>query len=107
MKNLILMMFLMLSLTACAGRSVKILDANWASMKHSMPPSPKDKLVAVTNVNMEYCMEAWSGSFGLMDEVVKKVELNYNIDYIKYPSFTQTQGRPCVQVSGEGYRVAR
>lgn len=107
MKNLFLMMFVMLGLTACSGRTVKLLDANWVSMRNSMPPSPKDNLVRVSGVSEEFCLDSWSGSYGLMDEVVKKVETKYQIDYVKYPSFTQTIGTHCVQLSGEGYRVAR
>lgn len=107
MRNLILMCLVMLSLSACASRTVKLLDANWTSMKHSMPPGPKDKLEKVSNISTEYCLESWSGSYGLMDEAVKKAEASYQIDYIKYPSFTQSIGKSCVQVSGEGYRVAR
>jgi hypothetical protein len=70
-----------------------------------MPPSSKDKLVKVINVAEEYCVKSWSGSYGMMDEAVKQAEAKNQIDYIKYPSFTQTQGTSCVQVSGEGYRV--
>ena len=107
MKNLVLMMFVILGLTACSGRTVKLLDANWVSMRHAMPPAPKDNIVRVSNVSEEFCLDSWSGSYGLMDEVVKKVETKYEIDYVKYPSFTQTFGTFCVQLSGEGYRVAR
>ncbi|WP_413287721.1 hypothetical protein [Bdellovibrio sp. HCB337] len=76
-------------------------------MKYTMPPSPKENLVRVSNVSEEYCLESWSGTYGLMDEVVKKVETKYQIDYVKYPSFTQSIGKQCVQLSGEGYRVAK
>lgn len=107
MKNLILVLFVMFSMSACSSKTVKLLDASWVSMKNTMPPSPKDNLVRVSAVSEEYCMESWSGTYGLMDEVVKKVEAKYQVDYIKYPSFTQTFGQHCVQVSGEGYRVAR
>lgn len=105
MKNQYMIVVACWMLTACASRTVKLLDANWTSMKHSMPPSAKEKLVKVGNVNEEYCLKAWSGSFGLMDEAVKLAESKNQIDYIRYPSFTHTQGTSCVQVSGEGYRV--
>lgn len=70
-----------------------------------MPPSAEDKLTKVGNVSEEYCLKSWSGSFGLMDEAVKLAESKNQIDYIKFPSFTRTEGQSCVQVSGEGYRV--
>lgn len=95
-----------LMLSACASRTVKVLDATWTSMKHPMPPSSKEKLIKVNNVAEEYCLKAWSGSFGLMDEAVKQAEAKNQIDYIKYPSFTMTEGTSCVQVSGEGYRIS-
>lgn len=97
----------MISLCACATRTVKIVDATWASMKHSMPPSSQDKLINIGRISEEYCMKEWTGSYGLMDEVVKLAEGKNQIDYIKYPSFTQTEGKSCVQVSGEGYRLAK
>src|SRR5437868_2646629 len=107
MKKYAMMIVMMLAVSGCATRTVKLLDASWVSMKNNMPPSPKENLVRVSNVSEEFCMDSWSGSYGLMDEVVKKVEAKNQIDYIKYPSFTQSLGRSCVQVSGEGYRVAR
>lgn len=101
------MIFLFLFASACANRTVKVVDATWVSMKNPMPPSSKESLLKVANVNEEFCLEAWTGSYGLMDELVKKTEAKYQIDYIKYPAFTQTLGRNCVQLSGEGYRVTR
>lgn len=91
--------------SACASRTVKVLDASWVSMKHPMPPSVKDKVVKVGNIAEEFCLKAWNGSYGLMDEAVKQAESKNQIDYIKYPSFTKSEGLDCVQVSGEGYRV--
>ncbi len=107
MKKLILLLALPLSLGACAARTVKVLDGSWTSMKHPMPPAPSEKLTRVSNVETEFCLSSWSGSFGLMDEAVKKAEAQYEIDYIKYPAFTQTIGQSCVQVSGEGYRIVK
>jgi hypothetical protein len=105
MKNQLFLIAMCLMLSACAGRTVKVLDATWVSMKHPMPPTSKDKLVKVGSISEEYCVKSWSGSFGLMDEVVKQAEAKQQVDYVKYPSFTQTVGQPCVQLSGEGYRV--
>lgn len=99
------MILFSLMMTACASRTVKVLDATWVSMKNPMPPSTSAKLVKVGKVSEEYCLKAWSGSFGLMDEAVKQAESKNQIDYIKYPSFTKSEGSSCVQVSGEGYRV--
>jgi hypothetical protein len=107
MKKLISLALMMFAVSACGTRNVKVLDANWTSMKHPMPPSANQKLVHVSKVQTEYCLESWSGSFGLMDEAVKKAETQYEIDYIKYPAFSQTVGKSCVQISGEGYRVVR
>lgn len=107
MKKFFLILPIFVLLTACAGRTVKVLDANWTSMKHAMPPAPGDKLTRIAKIQTEYCLNAWSGSYGLMDEAVKKAELDYDIDYVKYPAFTQTIGQACVQLSGEGYRVVR
>ncbi len=107
MKKLLILIAAFSFLSACAGRTVKLVDATWVSMKNSMPPSSTDKLVKVVNVAEEYCLNSWSGSFGLMDEAVKKAESKNQLDYIKYPSFTMTEGSQCVQVSGEGYRVTR
>jgi hypothetical protein len=105
MKNIILMLIAVFALSACGSRTVKVLDANWTSMKHAMPPAPGAKLMKIANVQTEYCLNSWSGSFGLMDEAVKKAENDYNIDYVKYPAFTQTVGQFCVQLAGEGYRI--
>lgn len=105
MKNLIITLFVLLFVSACGSRQVKLLDATWVSMKNGMPPDPKDNLVRVNHVSEEYCMTSWSGSFGLMDEAVKKVESKYQVDYIKYPSFIQEYGTNCVTVSGEGYKI--
>ena len=105
MKNLIFILGLCLMTGACAHRTVKVLDATWVSMRHSMPPSPKDKLEKVQNIYEEFCLNSWSGNFGMMDEVVKLAESKNKIDYIKFPSFTRTEGKSCVQVTGEGYRV--
>lgn len=107
MKNLTLAVLFLVGLSACGSRSVKVLDASWVSMKHSMPPAPSNKITRISKVDDEYCVDSWSGDFGLMDEVVKKVEHKYEIDYIKYPAFTQSVGKPCMRVSGEGYRVTR
>jgi hypothetical protein len=106
MKNLIYLS-LVFVLSACGTQTVKVLDASWVSMKNSSPPSPKDKLVKVGAVDDEYCVTAWSGSYGLMDEAVLQAEKKHNIDYIKYPAFTRRMGTACVQVSGEGYRVVQ
>ncbi len=71
-----------------------------------MPPSPKENITKISNITEEYCMKSWSGSYGLMDEAVKKVELKYQADYIKYPSFTQKVGTNCVTVSGEAFKIS-
>ncbi|MBC7741305.1 MAG: hypothetical protein H7061_03855 [Bdellovibrionaceae bacterium] len=42
-----------------------------------------------------------------IDEVVRKAETKYDIDYIKYPSFSRREGKNCVQVLGERYRIAK
>lgn len=108
MKKMISLVLVMFAMSACGTRNVKVLDANWTSMKHSMPPAPNQQLTRVSNIQTEYCLDTWtSGSFGLMDEAVKKAESEFGIDYIKYPAFTQSVGKSCVQLSGEGYRVAR
>ena len=109
MKKIISLILAMFAMSACSTSTVKVLDANWTSMKHAMPPASNQKLVLVSKVQSEYCLDSWggSGSFGLMDEAVKKAETQYEIDYIKYPAFTQSVGKSCVQVSGEGYRVTR
>lgn len=106
MKKLILITTISLSIFSCATHQEKVLDATWVSMKHSTPPSSKDKVVKVGPIQEEYCMDTWtSGTFGLMDEVVKKAEKERKIDYIKYPSFTHTVEKSCAQVTGEGYRL--
>ena len=94
-------------LNACAAHQVKVLDATWVSMKNPMPPTTKDKLVKVRAVSEEYCVRAWTGTFGLMDEVVKQAEANNQIDYVKYASFMRTEGTSCIQLSGEGYRLSK
>ncbi len=95
-----------LFLNACASRSVKILDAQWVSMKHASAPDPA-KLTRVTSVDERYCMKSWSGSYGLMDEVVKQAEANGRIDYVKSASISQEVGHPCVTLVGEGYRFVQ
>lgn len=107
MRKYLIILSLGFLASACASRTVKIVDATWASMKNPMPPSSSDKLVKVANVAEEFCLKAWNGSYGLMDEAVKQAELKHQLDYIKYPSFTMSLGTSCVQVSGEGYRVTR
>ncbi|MGZ5279746.1 MAG: hypothetical protein ACXWC9_07390 [Pseudobdellovibrionaceae bacterium] len=107
MKKYLLILSIAVLSSACASRTIKIVDATWASMKNPMPPNSKEKLTKVANVAEEFCLSAWNGSYGLMDEAVKQAELKHQLDYIKYPSFTMSQGKSCVQVSGEGYRVTR
>ena len=94
-------------LVSCGSKQVKVLDATWTSMKHPMPPAPEQKLVRVANVETEYCVDSWTGTYGLMDEAVKKAERDYDIDYIKFPSFSQSMGKRCAQVTGEGFRMVR
>ncbi len=97
---------LVFSMVGCASRSVKVLDAPWTSMKHNGPPSNAKSLVRIGDIEERYCMESWSGSFGLMDEAVKQAEARRNIDYIRNASFVREEGRPCVTVVGEGYRAS-
>lgn len=92
-------------LNGCAARTVKVLDAPWVSMKNPGPPAAGAKLVRVGPVEEEYCVNSWSGSYGLMDEVTKQAEKKHGIDYVRSASFTKTEGTSCVQLSGEGYRV--
>lgn len=106
MKILFLILPLLI-LAGCANRSVKVLDSRWVSMKHSSPPLKGTPLKAVGGVDETFCMSSWSGAFGLMDEVVKKAEQKYDIDYIRDASFTKAVGRECVSVVGQGYRVVR
>jgi hypothetical protein len=109
MKKIVSLFIMTVAMSACSTQTVKVLDANWTSMKHPMPPAPNQQLVLVSKIQTEYCLASFgpSGFFGLMDEAVKKAETQYEIDYIKYPAFTQSVGKSCVQVSGEGYRVTR
>ena len=107
MKKMIALSLLALTMSACGTRNVKVLDANWTSMKHAMPPAPNQQLMRVSKIQTEFCLESWSGNYGLMDEAVKKAEAQYEIDYIKYPAFTQSIGKSCVQVAGEGYRIVK
>lgn len=90
--------------SGCGARSVKVLDAPWVSMKHPGGPENPKKLVKVGPIEERYCMESWSGSYGLMDEVVKQAEQKYKVDYIADASFTEDRGRPCIDLVGEGYR---
>lgn len=95
-----------LFLSACAGRSVKILDTRWVSMKHASPPSKSIKLKEVGKIEETYCQKNWTGgSYGLMDEVVKQAEQKYNLDYIRDASFTKQVGMQCVSVVGQGFRI--
>ena len=103
MKKLVLFTSLLM-MSACATRTVKILDAQWVSMKNSQPADPQ-KLTRVNSVDERYCSENWSGSYGLMDEVVKQAEAAGRLDYIKNASFSQEVGRRCVTLVGEGYRL--
>jgi hypothetical protein len=95
---------LLISMVGCASKSVKVLDAPWTSMKHNGPPANPKTLARVGDIEERYCMESWSGSYGLMDEAVKQAEAKRNIDYIRNASFVRELGRPCVTVVGEGYR---
>lgn len=95
---------LMTLLSACAGRNVRVLNASWTSMKHGSAPDTS-KLVRVANIDEEFCLDSWSGTFGLMDEAVKKAEAKHQLDYIKNPSFSITEGKACGQIVGEGYRI--
>lgn len=105
MKKL-MFVFGFLLLAGCAGRTVKVLDAPWVSMKNSGPPPAGAKLVRVGPVNEEYCLDSWaSGTFGLMDEVTKQAEKKHGIDYVRSASFTKSEGHACAQLSGEGYRL--
>ena len=105
-KNILFGLCLLMA-AGCASQKVKILDATWVSMKNSSPPGPEDKLKKVGPIQEEYCLNSFSGTFGLMDEAVKKAEETHHLDYIKFPAFTQTVGKSCVQVEGEGYRIIR
>jgi hypothetical protein len=91
----------------CASRSVRVMDASWVSMRHTAPPDNPKKMTRVATIDETYCMEKWSGSFGLMDEVVKQAEAKHNIDYIKSPIFSKDENRPCVTVIGEGFRIVQ
>lgn len=108
MKNIIYLPIVCVALSACVGRPVKILDGTWTSMRHQMPPTSDQKIMRISNIQIEYCVNAWSGSYGLMDEVVKKAESDYDIDYVKYPAFSQIIGKAnCIQLAGEGYKLVR
>lgn len=101
MKKLITLLFLSQAVIACTSKQ-KVLDANWVSMKYSELPD-ESKLVSVAPIEAKYCMNSWSGTYGLMDEAIKKAESFYQIDFIKSPSFIQ-EGEHCMTVYGEGYR---
>lgn len=103
----VIFVFIVLALSACAGRSVKVLDSKWASMKHSSPPAKTAALTSTGNFEETYCLSSWTGSFGLMDEVVKQAEQKYDIDYIKNASFSKATNSSCVSVVGEGVRILR
>jgi hypothetical protein len=96
---------LFLTLTACAGRTVKILDAPWVSMKNQSLPASLDKLKSVGSIDERYCQQSWTGSYGLMDEVLKQTQAKYDIDFVRNASFTKDEGTLCVNVIGEGYRT--
>lgn len=102
MKSLVVLSLLVLSMTACVHRQ-KVLDANWVSMKYSDFPD-ESKLTRVAPIETKYCMNSWSGTFGLIDEATKQAESKFQIDYIKNPSFVK-EGEECMILSGEGYRV--
>ena len=105
--KIIIMLMMALLISSCASR-VKILDASWLSMKNPDGPRKNQAMMKVSAVNEEeYCMKAWSGDFGLIDEVIKQVEKKYEADFIKNASITQTEGSTCVQLSGQAYRLAR
>lgn len=104
MKPKILILFVLL-ISACASRTVKVLDASWASMKHLSPPTDVKKLVNTGQIEEEYCLKNWTGSYGLMDEAVKQAESKHKIDYIRNVSFMKSVSQPCVTVSGEGFRI--
>jgi len=106
MKKLILF-FALLALNACATRSVKVVDAQWISMRHGSAPEKTKQLSYAGPVNERYCMNSWSGSYGLMDEVVKQAESNQRLDYIKNASISKEVGRDCVALIGEGYRITQ
>lgn len=99
--------FVFCSLTSCASRQVKVLDAPWVSMKNSEAPDASMKLAKAGSVDERYCLKSWSGSFGLMDEVVKQAETKHKIDYIRNASFNKDEGRECMNLVGEGYRIVR
>lgn len=104
--RVLLFIWPILLLSACAGRSVKVLDTRWVSMKHSSPPGKQTKLKSVGNIEETYCQTSWSGgSFGLMDEVVKQAEKKHNLDYIRDASFSKQVGHQCVSVVGQGFRA--
>ncbi len=92
---------------SCGSQSVKVLDAQWVSMKHAQPPENINKLASTGRLNESYCFSSWTGSFGLMDEVVKQAENKYHLDYIRNASFSKDSGRSCVSVVGEGFRITR
>lgn len=101
MKNIFVVSILMLSMTACVHRQ-KILDATWVSMKYADVPD-EAKLIRVAPVETKYCMNNWSGTYGLMDEVTKQAEAKFELDYIKNPSFIREENN-CMILTGEGYR---
>ena len=101
MKLVAVLSLVMLSMVACSHKQ-KILDANWVSMKHGDVPD-EAKLVRVAPIETTYCMNNWSGTFGLMDEVTKQAESKFQLDYIKNPSFTR-QDQNCMILTGEWFR---
>ncbi len=98
-------LIMILSLSACATRSVKVMDASWVSMKHARSPQNIAALKSVGTIEERFCQESWSGSYGLMDEVVKLAEKKHGIDYIRNASFTKEVGHQCATVVGEGFRI--
>lgn len=101
MRTLLILSIISLSAVACVSKQ-KVLDANWVSMKYSEFPD-ETKLTRVAPIETKYCMNSWSGSYGLIDEATKQAESKFQIDYIKNPSFVK-EGDTCMTVTGEGYR---
>ena len=95
--------FLALVLAGCASQ-IKILDSEWASMKYTEAPDIS-KVTRVSSVKKKHCVSTWSGTYGLMDEVLKEVERDFNVDYVRSASFTMI-GKNCMVLEGDGYRTA-
>lgn len=82
------------------------MGAHMVSMKHEYVPADA-KLESVGAVKSQVCADDPNAANGLMDEAVSRAQKSKKADFIGSPVFTASGfWVRCVEVSGEGMKIA-